>query len=59
MPTMNSGPSEALRRLHREKAVEREKLRKLRRAILVGVDDCKNGLLDDRPIADILNDIDD
>ncbi|MGY0830845.1 hypothetical protein [Azospirillum argentinense] len=59
MPTMNSGPPQALRRLHREKAVEREKLGKLRRAILVGVDDCKNGRLDDRPIADILNDIDD
>ncbi|WP_211102114.1 hypothetical protein [Azospirillum brasilense] len=59
MPTMNSGSSEALRRLHRETVVEREKLRKLRRAILVGVDDCRNGRLDDRPIADILNDIDD
>ncbi|ALJ38152.1 hypothetical protein D9623_23160 [Azospirillum brasilense] len=59
MPTMNSGPPEALCRLHREKAVEREKLGKLRRAILVGADDCKNGRLDDRPIADILNDIND
>ncbi|CAO3434951.1 type II toxin-antitoxin system ParD family antitoxin [Azospirillum argentinense] len=50
---------EALRLLHREKAVELEKQEMLRRAILVGVDDWKAGRLDDRPIADILNDIED
>ncbi|MBY3755903.1 hypothetical protein [Azospirillum formosense] len=51
MPTMNSKPPEACRRLYRGKTVERQKLGKLRRAILVGVDNGKNGRLDDRPIA--------
>ncbi|MGQ9370683.1 type II toxin-antitoxin system ParD family antitoxin [Azospirillum sp. ST 5-10] len=41
---------DALRLLHREKAVEQEKQEVLRRAVLVGTEDWRAGRLDDRPI---------
>lgn len=50
---------DALRLLHRERAVEHERLELLRRAVLVGVEDWKAGRLDERPIADILDGIED
>ena len=49
---------DALRLLHREKAAEHEKLEMLRRAVMVGVEDWRQGRLDDRPIDDILDGID-
>jgi antitoxin ParD1/3/4 len=49
---------DALRLLHREKAAEHEKLEMLRRAIMVGVEDWRQGRVDDRPIDEILNEID-
>lgn len=49
---------DALRLLHREKAVEQEKLEMLRRAVTVGIEDWKSGRLDDRPIDEILDEID-
>lgn len=49
---------DALRLLHREKAAEHEKLEMLRRAVMVGVEDWREGRLDDRPIDDILDGID-
>lgn len=48
----------ALRLLHREKAAEQEKLEMLRRAVMVGFEDWREGRLDDRPIDDILDEID-
>lgn len=50
---------EALRLLHREKATEHEKREMLRRAVMVGIEDWKAGRLDDRPIGEILDDIED
>ncbi|MFS2013703.1 type II toxin-antitoxin system ParD family antitoxin [Azospirillum sp. CT11-132] len=49
---------DALRLLHREKAAEQEKLEMLRRAVMVGFEDWREGRLDDRPIDDILDEID-
>lgn len=49
---------DALRLLHREKAAEQEKLEMLRRAVMVGFEDWREGCLDDRPIDDILDEID-
>lgn len=49
---------DALRLLHREKAAEQEKLEMLRRAVMVGVEDWRLGRLDDRPINEILDEID-
>lgn len=49
---------DALRLLHREKAVEQEKLEMLRRAVTLGIEDWKSGRLDDRPIDEILDEID-
>jgi antitoxin ParD1/3/4 len=49
---------DALRLLHREKAAEQEKLEMLRRAVMVGFDDWREGRLDDRSIDDILDRID-
>lgn len=45
-------------RLDREKAVEQEKLELLRRAITTGIEDWRQGRLDDRPIDEILDEID-
>lgn len=50
---------DALRLLHREKAAEHEKQEMLRRAVMVGLDDWKAGRLDDRPIDEILDEIED
>lgn len=50
---------EALRLLHRERAVEHEKQEMLRRAVMVGVEDWRAGRLDDRPIGEILDDLED
>lgn len=50
---------EALRLLHRERAVEHEKQEMLRRAVMVGVEDWRAGRLDDRPIGEILDGIED
>ena len=49
---------DALRLLHREKAGEQEKLEMLRRAVSIGIEDGKHGRVDDRPIAAILDEID-
>ena len=49
---------DALRLLHREKAGEQEKLEMLRRAVSIGIEDWKHGRVDDRPIAAILDEID-
>lgn len=49
---------DALRLLHREKAGEQEKLEMLRRAVTVGVEDWRQGRVDDRPIDEILDEID-
>ncbi len=49
---------EALRLLHLEKAAEHEKLEMLRRAVMVGIDDLREGRVDNRPIDEILDDID-
>ena len=49
---------DALRLLHREKAVEQEKLEMLRRAVTVGIEDWRQGRVDDRPINEILDEID-
>lgn len=49
---------DALRLLHREKLAEQERLEMLRRAVMVGVEDWKQGRLDDRPIEEILDEID-
>lgn len=49
---------DALRLLHREKAAEQEKLKMLRRAVMVGFEDWREGRLDDRPIDNILDEID-
>lgn len=49
---------DALRLLHREKATEQEKLEMLRRAVTVGIEDWRQGRLDDRPIDEILDQID-
>jgi antitoxin ParD1/3/4 len=46
---------DALRLLHREKASEQEKLR---RAMTVAVEDWRNGRVDDRPIDEILDEMD-
>jgi antitoxin ParD1/3/4 len=49
---------EALRLLHREKSVEREKAEMLRRAVSVGLEDFRKGRVDSRPIDAILDEID-
>jgi len=49
---------DALRLLHREKAAEQEKLEMLRRAVTIGIEDWRQGRLDDRPIDEILDEID-
>jgi antitoxin ParD1/3/4 len=49
---------DALRLLHREKAAEQEKLEMLRRAVMVGIEDWRQGRVDDRPIDAILNEPD-
>ncbi len=49
---------DALRLLHREKAGEQEKLEMLRRAVSIGIEDWKHGRVDDRPIAAILDELD-
>ena len=49
---------DALRLLHREKAAEQEKLAMLRLAVTVGIEDWRNGRLDERPIDEILDEID-
>jgi antitoxin ParD1/3/4 len=49
---------DALRLLHREKAAEQEKLEMLRRAVTVGIEDWRQGRVDDRPIDEILDEID-
>ena len=49
---------DALRLLHREKASEQEKLEMLRRAVTVGLEDWRQGHVDDRPIDIILDEID-
>lgn len=49
---------DALRLLHREKAVEQERLEMLRRAVTVGTEDWRHGRVDDRPIEQILDEID-
>ena len=49
---------DALRLLHREKAVEHEKQEVLRRAVLVGVEDWRQGRLDERAIDEVMRDID-
>lgn len=49
---------DALRLLHREKAGEQEKLEMLRRAVTVGIEDWRQGRVDDRPIDEILDEID-
>ncbi|WP_414470980.1 type II toxin-antitoxin system ParD family antitoxin [Microvirga sp. M2] len=49
---------DALRLLHREKAAEQEKMEILRRAVAVGIEDWKHGRVDERPIEDILDEID-
>lgn len=49
---------DALRLLHREKAAEQEKLEMLRRAVMVGIEDWRQGRVDDRPIDEILDEID-
>ncbi|BAI73208.1 hypothetical protein AZL_025700 [Azospirillum sp. B510] len=48
---------DALRLLHRERAAEHERQEMLRHAVLVGLDDWKAGRLDDRPIDEILDEI--
>ncbi|MCW2247063.1 antitoxin ParD1/3/4 [Azospirillum fermentarium] len=48
---------EALRLLHREKAVAQEKQEMLRRAVMTGIGDWTVGRFDDRPIGMILDDI--
>ena len=48
---------DALRLSHREKAAKQEKLEMLRRAVMVGFEDWREGRLDDRPIDDILEEI--
>lgn len=49
---------DALRLLHREKASEQEKLEMLRRAVTIGIEDWRHGRVDERPIGEILDDID-
>lgn len=49
---------DALRLLHREKSLAHERQEMLRRAVMVGLDDWRQGRLDDRPIDEILDDID-
>jgi antitoxin ParD1/3/4 len=49
---------DALRLLYRERAVEQEKLEMLRRAVTIGIEDWRHGRLDSRPIAEILDEID-
>ncbi|OIR02025.1 antitoxin ParD4 [mine drainage metagenome] len=49
---------DALRLFQREKAVEQEKLEMLRRAVMIGIEDWREGRLDDRPINEILDEID-
>ena len=49
---------DALRLLYREKAVEQEKLEMVRRAVMIGVEDWRQGRVDDRPIDEILDEID-
>jgi len=49
---------DALRLLLREKAVEQEKRAMLRRAVTVGIEDWRQGRVDDRPIDEILDEID-
>lgn len=49
---------DALRLLHREKASEQEKAEMLRRAVTVGIEDWRLGRVDDRPIDEILDEID-
>lgn len=58
MDTMSKVVCDALRLLHREKAVEQENLAILRSAVTVGIDDWKKGSVDDRDIDDILDEID-
>jgi antitoxin ParD1/3/4 len=49
---------DALRLLHREKAAGQEKLEMLRRAVMVGIEDWRQGRVDDRPIDAILDELD-
>lgn len=49
---------DALRLLHREKADEQERVEMLRRAVTVGIEDWRHGRVDDRPIDEILDEID-
>ncbi len=49
---------DAIRLLQREKAAEQERLEMLRRAVMVGVEDWREGRVDDRPINEILDEID-
>ncbi|HIJ61417.1 MAG TPA: type II toxin-antitoxin system ParD family antitoxin [Rhodospirillaceae bacterium] len=48
---------DALRLLHREKALDHEKQEILRRAVMVGIEDFRHGRVDDRPIDEILDEI--
>jgi len=58
MPTTMNISLPDNRLLHREKAGEQEKLEILRRAVSVGIEDWRNGHVDDRPIDEILDGID-
>ncbi|MEO3432184.1 hypothetical protein [Inquilinus sp. CAU 1745] len=49
---------DARRLLHREKATEQEKLEMLRRAVTIGIEDWRQGRLDDCPVDEILDEID-
>lgn len=49
---------DAHRLLHRENAAEQEKLEMLRRAVTVRIEDWRQGRVDDRPIDEILDEID-
>lgn len=49
---------DALRLLYREKAGEQEKLEMLRRAVSIGVEDWRQGRVDERPIDEILDGLD-
>ncbi len=48
---------EALRLLHREKAAEQEKLEILRRAVMVGLDDVRQGRFSTRTVDQIAEDV--
>ncbi len=49
--------TEALRLLHREKAGEQEKLEILRRAVMVGVEDMRQGRFSTRTVEQIAEDV--